>query len=148
MDFAHDNNESGFTNERDQVWRKSLSIMRDCAIVGRTSLYSPFINFPEMPINSAANESGVVHPFQLMHGVPSMNQQGQIVRLDNTASMEATRVYFDRIKHINDGNKFRILMPTHEHYGLYRNNFSRLEDSNIDTKQLGHNSDDDCENEF
>ena len=55
-----------------------------------------------------------------MHGVRSSQQSAQLVRPANTASMEATIVFFLYCIHMNDPLTSNNIVPViHDHYGRY-----------------------------
>ena len=120
MDFTHDKDDSGFDGHDDNVWRKSISIIQDCSMVNTRNAQNSFLNFPDMPLFTTPDELGNVSEFQLMHGVRSSQQSAQLVRPANTASMEATIVFFLYCIHMNDPLTSNNIVPViHDHYGRY-----------------------------
>ena len=120
MDFTHDQDDSGFDSHDDNVWRKSISIIKDCSMVNTTNAQNPFLNFPDMPLFTTPDELGNISEFQLMHGVLSSQQSAQLLRPANTASMEATVLFFLYCIQMNDPLTSNNIVPViHDHYGCY-----------------------------
>jgi len=120
VDFTHNKDDSGFDNNDDNVWRKSISIIKDCSMVNTGNMQNPFLNFPDMPLFTNPDELGNVSDFQLMHGVPSSQQSAQLLRPANTASMEATILFFHYCINMNDPLISNNIVPViHNHYGCY-----------------------------
>jgi len=149
MDFAQDKNESGFDNEMDHVWRKSIAIIRDCSVITTANAESPFLNFPAMPVFSEIDLDGNRSIFSLMFGVPSFNQSGQILRRQDTFDMKETKDWYNYVKHMNGGNVLGFEPMVHKHYGSYKKNQPAVQDNeNNDVLNITHESDDDIEDEY
>jgi len=87
MNFVHDKNESGFDGEFDNVWKKTIVIMKDGCIISTTTQSNPFVNFQNMPTRTEPDELGQDHEFVLMQGVHSTTQQNQQLRGTDTLEM-------------------------------------------------------------
>jgi len=96
MRYAHDQDDSGFDNYLDNVWRKSIKILDDCLPTQTRYGDSPFLNFPPMPTEDV-DKYGKTTQFCLMTGVETCELENQFLRNTDDDKMRGVREYFAKI---------------------------------------------------